>query len=637
MEELLKQIQLSEHAIKIYLNSLGRKPLSSNELYSIMPTISQEDFQNAIRELNAIGLLIPITPQKQGITTQYLALPPFNPIINYIANITANLGSIKNQLRQLLTNSLNKAFKDNKKLEVNTIFKATQDLRKDIQEETIIQKQEVEDIAKGIENVRVIEEVLEDLHQTLIKAIQTQFRNLNNTISDINKDIINEIEILELKKYEKEVKMVIEDGINKKINKSIQNFTENLHNQIEEELKTKIESLNNIIDSSLQFRDDFKMLLINTINGFEMKMNTIFDLIKNKNESLSKDLEKFQETIVDNLDSVIKNSVDSVAALNNPINKVMKDFSDFIKPEKMQIDNLWLVNSILMVNEEIQNLIAHPKDDLLLIVPKLEGTLTSEQFKDISRNLKIKVASSEATTNSSVRKLKEIKTLEYRTLKNEKLYVLKSKDSYLIIGVVLSGVKDKFNDFIGIGTNYKPFIELLAPVVESIWNSATSDLYQAPKYISSTKPVKAEKESVAIPSKTVKTQDLIKTQDKWSKKPPQQEVPLEGPTNIDLPQQVQQHSEFMSKVAPKVLEEASLLINHAFNTLIQKLGTLKGEEFSIELQKVADLILENKGFSVTLHKLRSTINRYKEQVDLLTPDDVRQIIENIEEWKKHLL
>ncbi|MFX0146522.1 MAG: hypothetical protein ACFE8E_02110 [Candidatus Hodarchaeota archaeon] len=630
MEDFLKQIQLSEEAIKIYINSLGRKSLSSNELHSIIPTLSQEDFQNVLRELNMIGLLIPITPQKHGIITQYLALPPFNPIINYLANINANLGSIKNQLRQLLTNSLNTVFKDNKRLEVNTIFKATQDMRKDIQEETMIQKQEIEDIAKGIENVRVMEDVLEDLSQTVIKKIQAQFNDLNKAISNINKDIINEIEILELKKHEKEVKMVVEDGINKKINKSIQNFTDNLHKLIEEELKTKIESLNNIIESSLQFRDDFKMLLINTINSFEIKMTTIFDLIKSKNESLFEDLKKFQETIIDNLDSVIKNSVDSVAALNNPINIVMKDYSDFIKPEKIQIDNLWVVNSILKVNEEIQNLITHSKDDLLLIIPKLEDILIAEQFKDISRNLKIKVASSEATTNSSVRKLKEIKTLEYRTLKNESLYVLKSKDSYIIIGVVLTGVKDKFNDFIGIGTNFKPIIDLLAPVVESIWNSATSELYQAPKYISSTKPAKTEKESIVIPSETVKV-------DKWLKKPPQQEVPLEGSTDINLPQQVQQHSEFMSKVAPKVLDEAAILITNAFNTLIQKLGTLKGEEFSIELQKVANLILENKGFSVTLHKLRSTINRYKEQVDLLTPDDVRQIIEDIEEWKKHLL
>ena len=70
--------------------------------------------------------------------------------------------------------------------------------------------------------------------------------------------------------------------------------------------------------------------------------------------------------------------------------------------------------------------------------------------------------------------------------------------------------------------------------------------------------------------------------------------------------------------------------------LIQKLHSLKGEEFSSELQKVADLVLEKKGFSVTLHKLRSIINQYRFNDLLLEEKDIKQIIENIESWKKKL-
>jgi len=657
MEDFLKQIQLSEHAIKVYLNSLGRKPLSSNELYSMVPTLSQEEYLNIINELTTIGLLIPITPQSSGILNQYLALPPFNPIINYLENINSNLGSIKNQLHQLLANSLTKVFKDNSIIEVDTLFKAIKDTRKDIQEETIIQKQEVEDIVQGMENLRVMETVLEDLHQTIKRITQTQFGNLIKTISSIKDEINEKIGTLELKKHEKNIRQVIEESFKKNLDRMTSELTANLHKLIEEEVKKTIESLNNIIESSFQFRDDFKMLLLNSLNNFELKLTSIFDLLKNKKESLSNDLEEFQETILNNLENVIKNSVDSIAALNNPINNVMETYRNFITPEKIKIENIWVVNSILKVDEEIINFITKSKEKLLFIVPNLEGHLNDQQFKAASSNLKIKVASSEAQTNSSAKQLKGIKNLDYRNLKNENIFILKSDNDYLVIGIRIE-TRNKLNDFIGFGTTYKPIIQLMDPAIESIWYKATSDLYQAPKSIDiSTSMSKGEKSFDTTPStpdikipaqkftptqiklsttQTKKPQTKIGEKKTSTIQPPQQEVPSLR-TGINLSQQMEQHSDFMSKVHPKAGDEAGFLINNAFNTLIQKLGTLKGEEFSEELHKVADLILENKGFSVTLHKLRSTINQYKEQIDLLTPNDVRQIIEKIEEWKSHIL
>ena len=64
---------------------------------------------------------------------------------------------------------------------------------------------------------------------------------------------------------------------------------------------------------------------------------------------------------------------------------------------------------------------------------------------------------------------------------------------------------------------------------------------------------------------------------------------------------------------------------------------MNGETFSAELQKIADLILEKKGFSVTLHKLRSTINQYKMFVHPLTEINITQIKQDFEEWKAKIL
>jgi len=586
-----------------------------------------------------------------------LALPPFNPIINYLENINSNLGSIKNQLHQLLANSLIKIFNDNSIIEVDTIFNAIKDTRNDIQEETIIQKQEVEDIVQGMENLRVMETVLKDLHQTIKGITHTQFGDLIKTISSIKDEINEKIGTLELKKHEKNIKQVIEDSFKKNLDRLTSQFTTNLHELIEEEVKKTIESLKNIIESIFQFRDDFKMLLLNSLNNFEIKLTSIFDLLKNKKESLSNNLEEFQDTILNNLENVIKNSVDSIAALNNPINNVMETYRSFITPEKIKIENIWVVNSILKVDEEILNLINRSKEKLIFIVPNLESHLNDQQFKAASSNLKIKIASSEAQTNTSAKKLKGIKNLDYRTLKNENIFILKSDSEYLVIGITIE-TRNKLNDFIGFGTTYKPIIQLMDPTIDSIWNKATSDLHQAPKSIGITTSMRKGEKSfgrtssisdLKIPvqkftptpiklttTQTKKLETKISEKKTSTIQPPRQEVPP-STTFMDLSQQKEQHSDFMSKVQPKAGDEAGFLINNAFNTLIQKLGTLKGEEFSEELHKVADLILENKGFSVTLHKLRRTINQFKEQIELLTPDDVRQIIEKIEEWKSHIL
>ncbi len=60
-------------------------------------------------------------------------------------------------------------------------------------------------------------------------------------------------------------------------------------------------------------------------------------------------------------------------------------------------------------------------------------------------------------------------------------------------------------------------------------------------------------------------------------------------------------------------------------------------DFSIELQAIADLVLERRGFSVTLHKLRSCINKFKEKEVLFTESEKQEIFAEMEEWKQHLL
>ncbi|MFW9936134.1 MAG: hypothetical protein ACFFD5_00650 [Candidatus Thorarchaeota archaeon] len=643
MEQFLKQLHLSENAIKIYLQSLGRLPLSFFELNSIIPNLSKGDFQNTINELVEQGLLIPIIPQAPEIVPQYLAIPPFNPIISYISNINANLESIKNQLHQLLANTLKKIFQQNVIIELDTTFTAIHELRKDFEEETIIQKQDVDDIVQGMENLKVTEQILNDLHQTVKGLIQVEFSNLIKLITNLKNEILKNLELIDLKKQEQEVKMVIENVFKSNLDKLLKDFTIKLYELIETEFTNTIESLNNIISSTFRFRDDFKMLLVNILNNFEIKINNITEFIKKKKETLSDDLNSFEQAIEKSFDQIIRNSVESVAALNNPIDKLMKGYYLAItKSDAVKVNDFWLVKNLSRVNEEIKNLINNSKNELTLILPKIENHLELEQFKKISSTLKIKIASSEAHTNSNVKKFKEIKALEYRTLKNENIIIMKGDDNYIAIGVV-ENKRDSMNNFIGFGSNYKPLINLIEPIIKTTWNIASSDLYEAPKSIGMKKPVTSDvevsKPEALKPFKPISEPKSVPPADSSLNVKKGQFISPSQPMirENDFSQKIQHQVSFTSEVSPKEGDETSNLINNAFNTLIQKLGSLKGYQFSQELQSVSDLILEKKGFSTTLHKLRSLILKYKENDSVLNQTEINEIVQNIDEWKKHLL
>jgi hypothetical protein len=651
MEDFLKQLNLSDNAIQIYIKGLGKAPLSSFEIHSIVPKLSKKDYKETINELLELGLLVPIQSDDPDMILTYLVIPPFNPIITYIANIYANLDSIKNQLHQLMAKTLKTTLEKNRLLELDSIVQVSQNIKRDMEEESIIQKQDMEDIVQGMENFNIINDVLKDLHQNIKGVTQTEFSNLIKMVTQTKDDIIKQLGYLELKKHEEPVKKLIERIFKQNSEDLIKNFNTRLHELIETEFTNTRESLDNIIKSIFHFRDDFKMLLVNTVNNYEKKINMITDMIKTKNGELSKDLEQFEKLILDNFEVVIKNSVDSVAALNNPIDKVMKSyFHSYVSPERIQLSGLWFINSISRVNENILNWISKCNREILIILPKLENHISTDSFKEVNPSLKIKVASSEAYVNSSVKKLKTIKNLEYRMLKNDEVIMLKGDQKYLLIGIIKPSLEDTLNDFIGFATNNPSYFNLLNTFVQSMWEKGSSELYQAPKAIGTRvdeisppkplkpSPIKKIQPSIEIPEhiNTKKVRREVVKSPLQEKRPVKAE-PETSTAISDLTHQIQQNVDFVSKAQPKLGDEAGMMINNAFNSLAQKLNTLNGEAFSRELQKVADLVLEKKGFSVTLHKLRSTINQYKMFVHPLSQENIAQIKQDFEEWKAKIL
>ncbi len=664
MDEFLKQIGLSDNAIKIYIKSLGRTSLTYYELYSIVPKISEEEFKNYINELIDSGLIIQLIPQKQEILLKYLSIPPFGPIITYYENIDANLTNIKNSIQELVANSLKQIFKSNRIVDMDSVFTVFQEIKKDIEEDTIIQKREIEDIFEGMEDLNKFKKELSEIHQQIKSITQTQFSDLLKLISNLKDDLTKRINSLEFKKYKKEIIEIIEELFKARLDEMVGNFTNKLHNQIEDEFSNTNKSTDNIMESVFQYREDFKMLLLNMLNNFETKMNTIFGMIKDNKENLVNEIQTLESKITENLNAIVRNSINEVSKLNKPIESVMKNsFEMLISSDKALINDIWMIRSITNVNEEIQKLINNTNKTLFLIIPNLENHLAIEHFGKQSGNLKIKIASSEAHTNSLVKKLKNVKNLEYKTLQNENIIALKGDDNHIIIGLIQDNQKEPLEDFVGFGSNFKPLIKIFEPIIDTTWAAAYTDTYYAaqqtkiqttaPKKVAAIKPTVIKEVKPITPTKTkpIKTTE-VSTKKKLEKEVPKQikepikiqekstSKPLKVTTENSTPKEkIADLTQKLKKnltILPRAGDEAGMFINDAFDSLILQLNNLKGEDFSIELQKIADLILEKKGFSVILHQLRSTINEYKTHYKLLNKNEKNQIVEFINNWKQKL-
>jgi uncharacterized protein (UPF0216 family) len=660
MEEFLKNFQLSDNAIKLYIKCLGQQPLSSSELYSFLPNISLEDFNNVLGDIIDNGLFIPNSNQKLGIL-QYLAIPPIKPILNYYENINNNLPSIKKQLQILLSKSLAKIFQDNQIIELDTVYDAVQELRKDVEEDVIIQKLDIDDIVQGMENLKAIKEVLENLRQTIKGVTQTQFSSLIKLIANIKKDIYSKIESLELKKSEKAVKEIVEGAFKENFNKMLGDFTANLHKLIGDEFDNTIESLNNILNSTFRFRDDFQMVLLNMLSTNEKKIKQIIELIKTKKTRLESDLEEFEKTIIDDFSEIIGKSVDSVAALNEPINNTLDSYYNIIKESmEQESDNFWQIKNTTRAKEEIRNIISQSTQNLLVVVPKLEESLSFDDFKDKSGPIKIQIASSGAHTNSLVKKYKDLKNFEYRILKNESVIICKGDDDSLVIGIIDMESKNASDNFIGFASKNKSLIKMFQFVVKAIWDIGSSSLQETPRTLNITVPKKSSVSKTPITTKVSKPvrPHPIKTPIKTTPTPitkksvinqvkKQKAISSEGKiahlaeelnNKINEPKKVRESSQTPKPTEkPMKLDESGIEINNAFKDLIKELHKLKGDEFSKEMAIIADLILEKKGFSVTLHKIRSKINQYKNHLSHLNDVDIKHIIESIEEWKERIL
>jgi hypothetical protein len=577
-------------------------------------------------------------PKKPELLLNYVAIPPFTSILNYFSYINADLSKIQNSLVESIKKSITQIVKKNKTIELDSISKRYQEIKKDHIEDSMIQKQDLEELLEDFEKINeiktfcsVVKNKISTIFQKILNLTQTQVSVFKESVLKIKTEAYDKIKALDLKKKEEAVIETINDIFKMYFQNNFDYFISTLKKSIESELinaenlfkETITEPINTILTNAQNFGKDFKLLFLNTISRAEPKLNEIQKLLVDKNANLEKELDRLEKSLNDDISNIIQENLIKISGLNEPIENVLQNLNEQIKYfNEIKTDELWLVSSKSRIFEEINLILNNSKKEIVIIVPKVEDFLNIAQLKNLPKRLKIKLISSDPHTNSNIYELKENEYFEFRTFNNEDIVALRGDDNYLFITVIKTVSTDTLDNSIGIGTNFKSFINILSPIFDAVWAAAQPE---------DLKPKKVSSAPVLAQDKIVKEKKDAKTESKKALEEAQEKrtEAIGSSTSVKIT--------LTSKVFPKVGDEVGIKINILFNNLYTKLANRSGEDLSKELEKITNFILEKRGFSVTLHKVRQLINKYKENNEILNQKEINQLFEELESFKAKFL
>ena len=176
MKELLKMYDISEDAIKVYLEGVGKFPFTLSEIHKTLPKSSVDEVKQTVSELIDKKLVLIMKSKFSDIFPHYLFLPPFAAVINAFSKLDENYEDITPQVKG--NNTTAEVFQDNLLHDIELI---SQDL--------------IEVISTQSEGNQTTE-ILSEVEKNVKKFSQVLLTEVNELIAQLkSQSIVNEIDI----------------------------------------------------------------------------------------------------------------------------------------------------------------------------------------------------------------------------------------------------------------------------------------------------------------------------------------------------------------------------------------------------------------------------------------------------------
>ncbi len=498
MEEFLKNSRISKEGINLYSRIIGLPSLKQGDLKKYLPDLPEEQFNSVIEELMDNNLLVPIKGDDHSRPEVFMPNPPLELINKYYKNIASNLSSIHSRIMEHFDKSFQKIIDSHEAEKNETLHQPFTEIFKDYESLSIVQKKDVDDLVVKLNQLNTqMKNQQEQLVKTITGHLKPSSKTIDQTITDLRSIISTLMNHHDLKKNKEDFLNEVEQQLKIKFNEILVNNAQQIKIAVENERNKG--TFEQLLVQSVQYQTDLKLILLNLLNDFELKLNRISSLLKSHEETDEKNIKTLKQGILSTMSSLLDKSIKDIIGLNEPITLLLSDYLRKLTSKKVPLKKEEVPT---LQKEEIERPHIPPKKER----PEAKVKPASIKF---------------SAPRPTVKKLEALK-----------------------------------------------------------------------------------KEEPPPPLKpSVSSHDLVLVE----KEVPKTEVKKE-PESIGM----------------------------MFNNLVKNLKNLKSNDFSRQLQGIADKILEEKGFSVTLHQIGRIINQFKGSETQLNEEDIELIISNIEQWKKKL-
>ncbi|MFX1337228.1 MAG: hypothetical protein ACFFDK_01320 [Promethearchaeota archaeon] len=461
MIDFLKELSLSDKAISLYKALYDKSSLTINEIHVLKPKLSKKELIEIINELFQTKLLIKIGSKDTSIIGHYIAVPPFSNIGDLISQIKDNIAGKETSAVKFET-VIDNIFNKQSKIELENLYKDFQRLQNDVNNDITTIKKELEELLDQIEDKGEKIDLLDKYEKELKNIINSELASIVIIVLQMKSEFQDKLKKIGISdtqwnSLKDEIKNTLALGVHEKSGE--------LGEIISEEFKDIRNSIEQKHIDVLKDRFEQKSIYLGILNMFKSEIDKFHKalLMKKNNVELDmKNLEKvLNSEIAKTFQKSIENASDNIISIENFFQTFLENSGTLFCSS---VDNFWPIYSKAKIKEEILNYLKKSKEEIIVIVPKIEGYFPLKTLMGITEGPKIQIISSDAHESEIIQSLSSNNNIEFKKLVNSDFIGILSDNSYLILGLYQELEQDPLNNVIGVGTNNKQMVNFLKPI-----------------------------------------------------------------------------------------------------------------------------------------------------------------------------
>ncbi len=509
-----------------------------------------------------------------------------------------------------------------------------------------------EKISKNLEKLRLgvlqqaVDQVVEMSFADWIKNISESLNQQLGVIEKISKDGLVKSKI-GLNRQIGEIEKLHEEGLT--------NTTEmfnQLISKLRDAINNTVSSIGGITNSTARSGEDVKKIFEDISEQFSKAVTLAEEKLGGISENVFRSFENLKETfstrIIDTLNDLLGNIIDRLEISERATN----EFWEQAKRgggAALTMKDIWFIRSIEGAKAHINDQISKAKMRILILAPQITD-INIDAVKSCKSHINIRIAAlidlSDASHKEMIEELNKLHNVTYRNRKLQNLWGI-NKDYEEVVLCVLS-TSEYGTEIAGIGSIIQEHIKIFVPILEDAWMGAQKDIMPAlrPSYTTELAqkpsvqpkpeptpkpsiepkpepaisiPTEPEDESVIIPEEVLKVEEEI-----------QETKPVVKPEPIEKP--ILEKPKIEAK-EPELAEGDPL--KNQFDYLLNNLNKMTGNEVSLNLEKIKNIVTETRGYSGVLKPINLAISTLKSGGQL-SESELSQLKSKITFWRRKL-